>query len=320
MKVLVTGGAGYIGSHTVRLLLENKHEVIIVDNLVNGHKETIPKNAKFYEGDIGDKEFLTSVFKKNKIDAVIHFAAFIEAGDSMKRPERFYRNNVINSINLLEVMLEHNVKKIIYSSTAALFGNPKRVPIKEDDLKKPINVYGRTKLMIEEVLDDYETIHGLKSVRLRYFNASGAGFDIGENHHPETHLIPIVLQVALGKRKDIKIFGTDYETKDGTCIRDYIHVLDLARAHILALNIESGKYNLGCGEGYSVKEVINMCREVTGHPIPAIEEKRREGDPAILVADSSLIKEELGWKPKFGLKEIIQSAWNWHKNNPEGFA
>jgi len=324
MKILVTGGAGYIGSHTVRILLKNKYEVIVYDSLINGHKESLPAEAELIVGDLNDKEKLDKLFKENNFDAVIHFAGFIEVGESMKNPAKFYRNNVVNTLNLLEAMVRNNVKKIIFSSTAALFGYPDEIPIKEKTKKEPVNVYGRTKLIIEQMLSDFDLAYDLKFIALRYFNASGADFGIGEDHNPETHLIPLVLQVALGKRDSIKIFGTDYPTKDGTCIRDYIHVTDLADAHMLALKKllsidKSNYYNLGNGDGYSVKEIIEVARKITGHPIPAIKSERRVGDPAVLVADSTKIQKELGWKPKYDLKAIIKSAWEWHKNNPEGF-
>jgi len=324
MKILVTGGAGYIGSHAVRRLLQNNYEVIVYDSLINGHKESLPAEAELVVGDLNDKEKLDKLFKKNNFDAVMHFAAFIEVGESMKNPAKFYRNNVVNTLNLLEAMASNNVKKIIFSSTAALFGYPDKIPISESTKKCPVNVYGRTKLMIEQMLQDFDAAYGLKFISLRYFNAAGADFGIGEDHNPETHLIPLVLQVALGKRKEIKIFGTDYSTKDGTCIRDYIHVTDLVDAHILALKKlfstnKSNYYNLGNGKGYSVKEIIEVARKITGHQIPAIKSKRRAGDPAVLIADSTKIQKELGWKPKYDLKEIIKSAWEWHKNNPNGF-
>ena len=324
MKILVTGGAGYIGSHAVRILLKNKYEVTVYDNLINGHKKSLPAEAELVVGDLNGKEKLDKLFKKHKFDAVIHFAAFIEVGESMKNPAKFYRNNVVNTLNLLEAMVNNNIKKIIFSSTAALFGYPNEIPIKEETKKEPVNVYGRTKLIIEQMLSDFDSAYGLKFIALRYFNASGADFGIGEDHNPETHLIPLVLQVALGKRESISIFGTDYPTKDGTCIRDYIHVTDLVDAHMLALNKllstnKSDYYNLGNGDGYSVKEIIEIAREITCHKIPAVKSKRRAGDPAVLIADSTKIQKELGWKPKYGLKEIIKSAWEWHKNNPNGF-
>jgi UDP-glucose 4-epimerase len=323
-RILVTGGAGYIGSHAVRSLQKEGYEIVVYDSLLNGHKESLPDEIRLVVADLADQGILDKTFKEGKFDAVIHFAGFIEAGESMKDPAKFYRNNVVNTLNLLEAMIKNNVKKIIFSSTAALFGYPDEIPIKEETRKDPVNVYGTTKLVIEGMLKDFEMAHGLKFIALRYFNAAGADFGIGEDHDPETHLIPLVLQVALGKRKEIKIFGTDYLTKDGTCIRDYIHVVDLVDAHLLALKkllkeSKSEHYNLGNGQGYSVKEIVKAARDITGHPIPAIEVERRPGDPAILIADSTKIRKELGWKPKHDLKAIIRSAWEWHSKHPEGF-
>ncbi len=323
MKILVTGGAGYIGSHTVRILLEAGYEVVVLDNLFNGHRQALP-DVPFYKIDLKDRKNISKVFKEHNIDAVIHFTGLFEAGESMKDPSRFYRNNVSSTINLLDTMVKNGVLKIVFSSTAAIFGQPKKLPINEEAKKEPVNVYGTTKLIIEGILRDYEEPYGLKPMCLRYFNACGAGFGIGEDHNPETHLIPLILQVPLGQRKNIKIYGTDYPTKDGTCIRDYVHILDLASAHVLALkklfkkNL-SDRYNLGSGNGYSVKEVIEVARSVTGHSIPAIEKNRRAGDPPKLIADSTKIKKELKWKPKYGLQEIMRSAWEWHKNHPSGF-
>lgn len=324
MNVLVTGGAGYIGSHAVRMLLEKGFNVAVVDNLCNGHRASVPPHVKLYEVNVGDKEKMLRVFGENKIDAVMHFAAFAEVGASMKDPKSYYLNNLVNTISLLNTMVESNVKKIIFSSTCAIFGEPERVPINEETKKNPISVYGKTKLMIENVLEDYDRAYDLKYVCLRYFNAAGASYGIGEHHDPETHLIPIVLRIALERKGEVKIFGDDYPTFDGTCIRDYIHVCDLAAAHILALNElnksnQSRQFNLGSGQGYSVKEIIEMARESTKRPIPTKIAERRPGDPPKLVADSSKIKTELSWSPRFGLKEIIESAWNWHENNPNGF-
>jgi len=324
MNVLVIGGAGYIGSHTVRMLLQRGHRVVIIDNLCKGHRRSVPAGAEFYKVDIGDTERLRNVFRNEPIDAVMHFAAFIEVGESMVDPKKYYTNNLVKTINLLNVMLEFGIKNIIFSSTAAIFGDPREVPIREDLLKDPVNVYGRTKLTVENVLSDYGSAYGLKSVCLRYFNAAGAGFGIGEDHDPESHLIPLVLQTALGKRGVIKIFGTDYPTEDGTCVRDYIHVIDLGEAHILALekligSKESDRFNLGSGKGYSVREVIDESCRVTGERINVEEDGRRPGDSPVLVADSSRILERLGWRPRFELKDIIESAWDWHSKNPEGF-
>jgi len=321
MKILVTGGAGYIGSHIARLL-EKEHSIVVYDNLVNGHRESIPSNVKLVKGCLSDATLLDKTFSEEKFDFVIHAAGFIEAGESMTNPGKYFWNNTANGLNLLNTMVKHNVKKIVYASTAAVYGNPKTIPIPEEAEKKPTNYYGLSKLMFEQIMDTFK-VHGVQSIALRFFNVSGAAFGIGEYHEPETHLIPLILQVPLGKRKEIKIFGTDYETKDGTCIRDYIHVMDIARAHKLALETlmrgKEGKFNLGSGGGYSVKEVIEAAREVTGHPIPSVETERREGDPAILIASNEKAKKELGWQPEIGLKEIISSAWEWHRNNPDGF-
>jgi UDP-glucose 4-epimerase len=324
MSVLVVGGAGYIGSHTVRALLGKGYRVIVLDSLVTGHRESLPKDVKFHQADLADREALSKAFREDEIDMVVHFAAFIEAGESMTDPRRFYRNNVANTINLLDVMLDSGVTKIVFSSTAALFGVPETIPIAEEAEKVPVNVYGRTKLMVETILRDYDSAYGLKSLCLRYFNASGAGYDIGEDHRPETHLVPLVLRVAQGKAKDVKVFGTDYPTADGTCVRDYIHVLDLAEAHVRAVQRladtgASDQFNLGNGKGYSVKEVVDAARRVTGQSIPVIETARRPGDPPVLIADSSKIRTDLGWVPQFDLDEIVASAWQWHSCNPEGF-
>jgi UDP-glucose 4-epimerase len=319
MKILVTGGAGYIGSHIVRLL-EKDHEITVYDSLVNGHMQSI--NTKLVQGCLSDTELLEKTFSEGKFDAVIHTAGFIEAGESMTNPGKYFWNNTANGLNLLNVMVKHNVKNIVYASTAAVYGEPKEVPITEDSEKKPTNYYGLSKLMYENIMDTFK-VYGVKSIALRFFNASGADLGIGEDHSPETHLIPLILQVPLGKRKEIKIFGTDYETKDGTCIRDYVHVIDIARAHKLALDMlikgKDGKYNIGSGGGYSVREVIETARKVTGHPIPAVETGRRDGDPAILIASNEKAKIELEWEPEYDLKEIIKSAWEWHRNNPDGF-
>ncbi len=321
-KVLVTGGLGYIGSHTVRVLRDN-YDVAVLDNLSKGHIQSIPKDVHFYQIDLANKKALDSFFEENDIDSVIHFAGFIEAGESMINPKIFYQNNVINTLNLLDSMLKFDTKRMIFSSTAAIF-DPSEKPISEEGNKKPANVYGKTKLIIEETLKDYDSAYGLKSVCLRYFNAAGAGFDIGEDHNPESHLIPLVLQVPLAKRKEIKVFGTDYPTPDGTCIRDYIHVLDLADAHILALqqlkdSNQSDEYNLGSERGYSVMEIIEMARKVTGFNIPFVKSERRTGDASILIADSTKAKKKLKWNLRFSLEEIISSAWQWHSQNPEGF-
>ena len=324
MKILVTGGAGYIGSHTVRRLLEANYDVIVVDNLSKGHKESLPKGIKFFKIDIGDSKELSKILKDYKIDAVMHFAGFIEAEESMLKPDKYYKNNVEKSMLLMETMLKFNIKKLVFSSSAAVYGKPSSIPIKETAKLTPVNVYGKTKLIIEKKLASYGKKYGLKSASLRYFNAAGAGYDIGEDHRPESHLIPNIFNVILGNRKEIKIFGANYDTKDGTCIRDYVHVLDLADAHVLALNklLTSGKsdvYNIGSEKGYSVKEIIRAVEKVAKKKVPVKAAKPRKGDTKILIADSSKIKKELGWKPKFGLNKIIETAWAWHKNNPDGF-
>lgn len=326
-NILVTGGAGYIGSHTVRLLLKEGYKVTVLDNLINGHKESLPPEAEFINLDLCEREVLTKLIEHNNFDAVIHFAAFIEAGLSMKEPEKFFENNCVNGTNLLHAMVANNLKNIIFSSTAAVYGNPISTPIKENHPLMPVNHYGRTKLIFENILKMFEETHGLKYISLRYFNAAGAdpSGEIGEDHDPETHLIPLILKTALGKRKSISIFGTDYETKDGTCVRDYIHVNDLAQAHVLALKKlfetgESNIFNLGNGQGFTVKEVIKAAEKVCGYPIPKEEVPRRKGDPAILIADSEKIKSELNWNPQFiSIEQIIETAWKWHKDNPDGY-
>ena len=327
MAILVLGGAGYIGSHTVYELIEQGEDVVIADNLLTGHIEAIHPKAKFYQGDIRDKDFLDNIFKKEKIDAVIHFAAFSLVGESMTEPLKYYDNNLYGTMVLLKSMVENGVDKIVFSSTAATYGEPENIPIKEDDRTFPTNTYGETKLAMEKMFKWVSFAHDLKFVSLRYFNACGAHKNglIGEDHNPETHLIPLVLRVANGKREDIKVFGNDYDTKDGTCIRDYIHVTDLAKAHILAVEYlkkgnKSDIFNLGNGIGFSVNEVIESARKVTGHSIPSKIAPRRAGDPAKLVASSEKAKNILGWKPVYtNLDDIISSAWNWHKNHPNGY-
>ncbi|GAB6098354.1 UDP-glucose 4-epimerase GalE [Halanaerocella petrolearia] len=326
MNILVTGGAGYIGSHVVKELLDTEHQVIVYDNLQKGHQESI-LGGEFVKGDLADKDLLDDTFTKYDIEAVIHLAADSLVGESMEKPAKYYHNNLVNGLNLLDIMVDHNVKNIVFSSTAAVYGDTDKVPITEDLPKDPTSVYGRSKLFFEKVMKDYDQAHDLKYISLRYFNASGAdkSGQIGEDHSPESHLIPIVLQKALGQREELAIFGTDYPTRDGTCIRDYIHVTDLAQAHILGIEAlvdgkESSIYNLGNGNGYSVKEVIETASEVIGRKIKAKEGARRPGDPATLIASSEKIKRELGWKPKYGeLKTIIDTAWKWHKNHPQGF-
>lgn len=326
MAILVTGGAGYIGSTVTRLLAARGYEAVVFDNLSTGHAQAVPAGVPLIEGDIGDAGALDKVFKEHKIDTVMHFAALIEAGESMKTPIPFFRNNTASALNLLDCMHRAGVERFVFSSTAALFGNPERLPIAEDDKLAPTNAYGESKLLVERMLDWLNQIHGLKFAALRYFNAAGAASpDHGEAHKPESHLVPLVLQVALGQRPAISIFGTDYETRDGTCVRDYVHVSDLATAHVLALEAlktrDKLRFNLGNGEGFTVREVIETARKVTGHAIPANEMPRRAGDPATLVASSVRIRTELGWKPEFAkLDDIIGSAWEWHRRHPNGYA
>ena len=327
MAVLILGGAGYIGSHTVYEFLDRNLDVVVADNLQSGHIEALHPDAKFYQGDIRDKDFLDNLFKKENIDSIIHFAANSLVGESMQDPLKYYDNNLYGTMVLLKSMVENNVKKIVFSSTAATYGEPENIPILETDKTNPTNTYGETKLSMEKMFKWVSLAHGVNFVSLRYFNACGAhkSGKIGEDHSPETHLIPIVLQVANKKRQSVNIFGNDYQTPDGTCIRDYIHVSDLAVAHYLALEYlnKGGKsdiFNLGNGVGFSVKEVIDASREVTGDKIPAIVSKRREGDPKTLIASSDKARNILGWQPRYtDLKEIIQTAWMWHKNHPEGY-
>ena len=327
MTILVLGGAGYIGSHTVYELIDNGEDVVIIDNLLTGHKEAIHPKARFYKGDIRDREFLDDVFKKEKIDALIHFAACSLVGESMEKPLKYYHNNLCGTKILLDSMVANGIDKIVFSSTAATYGEPEKVPILETDRTEPTNTYGETKLSMEKMFKWVGKAHGLRYVSLRYFNACGAHISgqIGEDHNPESHLIPLILQVPNGKREYISIFGDDYDTKDGTCVRDYIHVTDLAQAHILAVKYlqsvnESNIFNLGNGVGFTVKEVIDTARKVTSHPIPAKITPRRAGDPAQLIASSEKAKEILGWTPEHNsLEEIISTAWNWHKNHPNGF-
>ena len=327
MAILVTGGAGYIGSHTALELTKAGYDVVIADNLITGYLGAIPEKARFYKGDIRDFDFLDNLFKQEKIDAIIHFAAFSLVGESVTNPLKYYENNLCGTKILLDAMVTNNIKNIVFSSTAATYGEPKNIPILEDDPTCPTNPYGETKLAMEKMFKWTCQAHNMKFVSLRYFNACGAdeSGNIGEAHNPESHLIPLILQVPNRKREAISVFGTDYDTADGTCIRDYIHVTDLASAHILAVEYllrggESDIFNLGNGVGYSVKEVIEVARKVTGHPIPANKAPRRAGDPARLVASSEKAKKVLGWNPVHNsLEEIISSAWIWHKNNPNGY-
>jgi len=324
-NVLVVGGAGYVGSHAVHRLWQ-AGRVWVYDNLSRGHREAVPAGC-LIEGDLMDRRRLADVLRDKQISAVMHFAAFALVGESVKHPEMYYRNNVVATYEMLEAMRETDVRKIIFSSTTATYGEPTQLPITESEPQQPINPYGFTKLVTEHMLADYAKAYGFAYAALRYFNASGASPSglIGEDHEPESHLIPIVLQVALGARDRISIFGNDYPTPDGTCIRDYVHVDDLAEAHRLALDrLEPGKgleLNLGTGRGTSVQEVIDVCRKVTGHPIPAEVEARRPGDPALLVADSSRAQSTLGWNPKYGdIEAIVETAWNWHRHHPQGYA
>jgi len=324
MNVLVTGGAGYIGSVVVEMLRQQGFSVAVVDSLVEGHRSAIPSDILFFNKDIGDREVIRKILVDHKIDAVIHMAGETLVSKSMTQPEDYFITNVSKGLELLEAMREAGTKRIIFSSTAALFGNPEFTPINERHPTNPINAYGRSKLMFEQMLEWYEKAHGLTYVCLRYFNAAGATAEHGEHHPVETHLIPIVLQTALGQREYVEIYGTDYDTKDGTCVRDYIHVEDLANVHIGALRkmdeIGSQKLNLGNGEGYSVKEVIEAAREITGHLIPARESARRAGDPGTLVATSERTHTLIGVKFKYpDIKQIVQAAWAWHSKNPNGY-
>lgn len=325
MKVLVTGGAGYIGATTVRALVTGGHDVVAYDNLSKGHREALPPDVPLVVADVADRAALDSAFRQHQPDAVFHFAAFIEAGESMKQPERFFRNNSAATLTLLEAMLAHGVGKLIFSSTAALYGEPGRIPIEESDTLEPTNAYGESKLLVERMLAWFGRIHGLRYASLRYFNAAGSDGYSGERHQPETHLIPLVLQVATGERKSISVFGADYPTPDGTCIRDYIHVSDLAQAHVVALHALEERnqliYNLGIGSGFSVREVIDSAKRVTGTAITVVEAPRRPGDPAVLVASSDKIRRELGWAPQHtDLDSIIASAWRWMQEHPNGYA
>ena len=326
MNILVVGGAGYIGSHAVRFLLAAGHQVTVYDNLSRGHREAVPDRL-LVEGELTDRSKLVALLRERQIDAVMHFAAFALVNESVNEPSVYYRNNVIAALELLDAMKEAEVRKIVFSSTTATYGEPDTMPISEATPQHPINPYGFTKLVIEHALADYANAYGFGYAALRYFNAAGAHPDgtIGEDHDPESHLIPVVLQVALGQREHITIFGNDFDTPDGTCLRDYIHVDDLASAHLRALElIEPGKgicANLGTGRGTSVQEIVEACREITGHPIPTIMGDRRAGDPAELVADNRLAKKLLDWAPKYdSVDAIVETAWKWHQSHPNGFA
>src|SRR5215467_16268405 len=317
LKVLITGGAGYIGATAVRLLAKRGHEVTALDNLSQGRREAVPSNARLVIADLADKETLSALFRDSNFDAVMHFAAAAVVGESMQRPEKYFRNNVTNSLNLLECCAEHGTKRFVLSSTAAIFGDPKTPLIEESAPKAPLNPYGESKLQVEAMLRWFQEIHGVRYAALRYFNVAGAWDGHGEHHDPETHIIPIVLEVAMGKRQSVSVFGTDYPTPDGTCVRDYVHIYDLAMAHLLVLEAlkehEALAFNLGNGNGFSVREVIDAARKVTGRPIATVDAPRRPGDPPVLVASSAKIGKELGWKPRYDrLEEIIQTAWDWH--------
>ena len=321
MRIFVTGGAGYIGSICAEELLQRGYEVTIFDNLTEGHRGAIDSRATFIQGDLSDPKSISLAIATSRPDAVMHFAANALVGESMENPYKYFHNNVCGGLNLLNGMVEHGVKQMVFSSTCATFGTPERIPIDESLPQNPVNPYGESKLMFEKILRWFDQIHGIKFAALRYFNVAGATEKLGEHHRVESHLIPSVLRVALGQRTHAEIFGTDHPTPDGTCIRDYIHVLDLAAAHILALEIsKSDSFNLGTGGGTSVKEVIEACRRVTGHEIPTVAKPRRPGDPARLVASSEKAKRELGWKPQFqSIDSIVESAWRWHKAHPHGY-
>jgi UDP-glucose 4-epimerase len=327
MTIAVLGGAGYIGSHTVAQLVKAGQDVVVLDNLITGHKRAVDSKARFYQGDIRDYHFLSQVFSKEKIDGVIHFAAFSIVPESMKDPLKYFDNNTSGMITLLEAMNQFGIKKIVFSSTAATYGEPKQVPIHEDDPQVPTNPYGESKLAMEKIIKWADVAYGIRYVALRYFNVAGAMPDgsIGEDHHPETHLIPIILQAAAGTRDGLQIFGDDYPTKDGTNVRDYVHVVDLADAHILAMKYlsegnDSNAFNLGSATGFSNLEILNAARKVTGQPIPAKIGPRRPGDPSTLIAASDKARTIIGWKPKFDdVEQVIATAWNWHQTHPEGF-
>jgi UDP-glucose 4-epimerase len=324
VRVLITGGAGYIGSVVVSELVQAGHHVTVYDSLVRGHREAVHPAARFVAGDVGDEASLNELFGLHTFDAVLHFAALIEAGESMQDPERYFRNNSAKTLTLLSAMVNHGIRRFVFSSTAAVYGDPEYTPIDEHHPLKPVNAYGASKLIVEQMLIWFNRIHRLGYTALRYFNAAGAAPPLGEDHRPETHLIPIILQVAMGQREHLALFGDDYPTRDGTCVRDYIHVLDLASAHVLALEqLEPGArqvYNLGNGRGFTNQEVIETARRVTGCPIPVQASARRPGDPAILVASSERIQAELGWSPRYpNLDDIIASAWQWRQVHPHGY-
>lgn len=325
MSILVIGGAGYIGSVTVEQLLAAGEKVVVLDNLSRGHRGALLPGAVFVEGDMANPALLKRVMREHRVEAVMHFAAHSLVGESMERPLIYWENNVQAGVTLIRAMVDMGVELLVFSSTAAVYGEPAQIPITEDLPTQPTNTYGHTKLAFERLMADAERAHGLRGARLRYFNACGATERLGEDHRPETHLIPLVLQVAAGRRERIAIFGDDYPTRDGTCVRDYIHVVDLAQAHLLALDhLRRGGgprvYNLGNGEGFTVQEILSIAREITGHPIPATVAPRRAGDPAVLVASSERISHELGWRPRLGdIRAILRSAWEWHRAHPDGY-
>lgn len=324
LKILVTGGAGYIGATAVRLLLKHGHQVTALDNLSQGHRQAVPDQARLVMADLSNREVLGALFQESKFDAVMHFAASALVGESMQLPEKYFRNNVTNSLNLLECCATNRVSRFVFSSTAATFGDPQTSLIDENSPKNPLNPYGESKLQVEAMLHWFQKIHGVRYAVLRFFNVAGAWDGHGEHHDPESHLIPIVLKVAQGKRESVSVFGSDYPTPDGTCVRDYVHIYDLAMAHLLVLEAlkerEALAYNLGNGNGFSVREVIEASRKVTGRPIPTVESPRRPGDPPVLVASSAKISKELNWKPRYDkLEEIIQTAWDWHQAHPNGY-
>jgi UDP-glucose-4-epimerase GalE len=325
MRILVTGGAGYIGSHAVRLFRARRHDVWVYDNLAEGHRHAVPAE-RLIVGDLAEGQRLDQVVVGQRIEAVVHFAAYTYVGESVREPGKYYQNNLVNTLNLMECLRRNRVGRFVFSSTAATYGVPQQVPIPEEAAQQPINPYGSSKLAVERALADYAAAYGWGYAALRYFNAAGASADgsIGEDHDPETHLIPLVIQAALGRRPHVEIYGTDYPTPDGTCIRDYIHVEDLAEAHLLALErLQPGqgqRYNLGIGRGYSVREVIRTVEEVGGKPVPVREGPRRPGDPPVLVASSAKIQRELGWRPQYTeLRPIVETAWKWHISRPKGF-
>lgn len=327
MKILVTGGAGYIGSHTVKEIINNGDNVIVFDNLSYGHKQAISKKAKFIKGDLNNQKLIEKILKREKIEAVLHFAGFIQVGESVKNPLKYYKNNFYNSIHLLEAMKNTSVKYLIFSSSAGVYGQPEKMPIKENDSKDPINTYGRTKLIIEYALKSYDEAFGIKFIILRFFNAAGASSnsEIGEDHDPETHIIPLIIRAALGQFDEFKIFGNDYKTPDGTCVRDYIHVEDIARAHLQGLRYlrqknQSDIFNIGIGKGFSNQQLVDAVKKISGVDFKVSFGPRRQGDPDELVADSSRAREMLNWQPKYdNIESIIETAWNWHKNHPKGF-